>query len=162
MEHPEISATEALRMSMKQTKGHKGTLFSGRLYLRVCVFLLYLANILFSMIPYIGIVFAIILSIVLFILYIILPLFMGLVRAGLYIEITTTPAGTFHKAPTPQPKPPVYPNPYHEPTMDSDFADEPSMDSNFSTNPATSDAPGFCTQLWGDLKTRTEILYQMW
>ena len=88
MERPEVSATEALRISMKETKGHKGTLFLADLICSLCIGALCLVNTLFSMIPFIGVVFGLVLGIVIFIVNILMPLFIGLVRAGLYVEIT--------------------------------------------------------------------------
>lgn len=81
---PEISATEALRYSMQKTKGYRGKLFVAWLLPIAAVAVVSLALSLMSMIPYAGIVFAVI-SVLFTIAYsAVMPLFQGLVLAGFY------------------------------------------------------------------------------
>lgn len=87
MEHPEYSATEALRVSMKETKGFRGTLFISDLICIICLIIFDIFCILLSMIPGIGFLFTIIMILV----QITAPLFLGLVHAGFYVEITGIP-----------------------------------------------------------------------
>lgn len=110
MSKPEVSATEALRMSMRQTKGHKGTLFLADFLCGVAMFLAVTVFLLFANIPYVGGFFAVILGIVLILLCLVFPLFIGLVRAGLYLEITNSTApGQGSYAGNPQPNGPTAP-----------------------------------------------------
>ncbi len=85
----EISATEALKKSMRMTDGYKGKLFGADVLCVVGFFLALIVLVLLGRIPYIGWIFAIaaFLLYVAFILF--APLFMGLVRTAFFEEIST-------------------------------------------------------------------------
>lgn len=79
-----VSATEALKKSMIDTKGYKLSMF-GALILPVAAFyIVFIILGLLSLIPFVGAVFAVI-SIIFSIVYsLVAPLFLGLVQAGFY------------------------------------------------------------------------------
>ena len=85
---PEIAVTDAIKVSSQRTKGYKGKMFLADFLWIVIFWLACLVLLLFARIPVIGVLFAI----VLFVLYIafvaLSPLFMGLVQAAFYEEIT--------------------------------------------------------------------------
>jgi len=83
--HPDIHATDALKMSMAQTKGYKGKMFLTDLVIYAAIFVASLIFFFIRLIPFIGIV--------LFALYIIvlialLPLIVGTVEAVYYDKIS--------------------------------------------------------------------------
>ena len=87
IQNPEISATEALRLSMKKTEGFKGRMFLADLIVGLCCagVMLVLGGL--SMIPYVGVVFMVISVIVSIFLGLVVPLLMGLISAAGYEEI---------------------------------------------------------------------------
>ena len=88
MTDPEISANGALKKSMQETYGLKGKMFLADLLLGVAVGILGAIAGLFYLIPYIGIVLGAILMILVFI---VLPLFNGLLNAAFYEERASVP-----------------------------------------------------------------------
>jgi uncharacterized membrane protein len=82
-----ISATEALRLSMKKTEGFKGRMFLADLIVwAACAVVLLVLGAL-SLIPRVGIVFTILAALVVIFLALSLPLLMGLINAACYEEI---------------------------------------------------------------------------
>ena len=82
-----ISATEALRLSMKKTEGFKGRMFLADLIVwAACAAVLLVLGAL-SLIPRVGIVFTILAALVVIFLALSLPLLMGLINAACYEEI---------------------------------------------------------------------------
>ena len=82
-----ISATEALRLSMKKTEGFKGRMFLADLIVwAACAVVLLVLGAL-SLIPRVGIVFTILAALVIIFLALSLPLLMGLINAACYEEI---------------------------------------------------------------------------
>ena len=86
IQEPEVSATEALRISMRKTEGFKGKMF-------LADFLVYLACAivgavfgLLGLIPYAGIVFMVIGVLVTIFLELVVPLLLGLINAATYEE----------------------------------------------------------------------------
>lgn len=79
--NPDIKATEALKLSMKLTKGKKGQMFLADLCFGAGVFLVVFILTLFSVIPIIGILFMFVLFIVLFLLIAFSAVFQGLYQA---------------------------------------------------------------------------------
>ena len=83
----EVSATEALRKSMRMTDGYKGKMFGADVLIVVAFILAMIVLTLLGQIPYIGWIF----MIALVLLYIggilFLPIFMGLVRTAFFEEI---------------------------------------------------------------------------
>lgn len=89
MERPDVSATEAMRLSMEETKGKKGQMFLADLIFVLSVFVVFALLGLLSSIPYLGGIFAV----VSLLLWVIVLLFSG-IFSGLY---TTA----FYKMPKP-------------------------------------------------------------
>lgn len=87
IQDPEISATEALRLSMKKAEGFKGRMFLADLIVGLCCagVMLVLGGL--SMIPYVGVAFMIIAVLVSIFLGLVAPLLMGLISAAGYEEI---------------------------------------------------------------------------
>ncbi len=83
---PEISATDALKVSMAETKGYKLLMFLTDLLICAAIAVIVLILTLLSDIRHIGIIFAVILSLFLVALYLFLPLFFGLIKAAFYQE----------------------------------------------------------------------------
>ncbi len=84
----EITATEALRKSMRMTKGYKGKMFLADLLIGVGLILVFLILILMGRIPYVGVLFIIILFLVIIAVCLFLPIFSGLVRTAFFDEIS--------------------------------------------------------------------------
>lgn len=84
LDDEEISATQALRESMAQTTGMKGQMFAADILIGVALAVVSLVLGLLGMIPYIGVLFKIVLGIVAILAFIFLPLFLGLVEAYFY------------------------------------------------------------------------------
>ncbi|MEG2367578.1 MAG: zinc ribbon domain-containing protein [Oscillospiraceae bacterium] len=85
---PNISAGDALRLSMEQTRGFCGRMFGGDIIIKLCIFAIWLLLLLFGMLPYIGILFRVIsfafdISVVAF-----APLIFGVISAAFYREIS--------------------------------------------------------------------------
>ncbi len=83
----DISPQEALRESMKRTKGYKGKMFLTDLLAAACLIIAALILVLLGMIPYVGVVFIVLYVILLIIIAVFGPLFFGLIRAAWYDEI---------------------------------------------------------------------------
>ena len=92
---PEIDATDALKISMMETKGYKLMMFLTDLLIAAAVIVATVLLVVLSAIPYVGIVFAIITLLFVLALILFLPLFVGLVEAAFYQE---TKSGTFTAA----------------------------------------------------------------
>ena len=83
----EISATEALKKSMRMTDGCKGKLFGADVLCVLGFFLAMIVLVLLGRIPYIGWIFAIA-AFLLYLAYILFaPLFMGLVRTAIFEDV---------------------------------------------------------------------------
>ena len=83
----EITATEALRKSMRMTKGYKGTMFLADFLIIIGFFLVLLVLGLLTRIPYLGILFGIILVLLYIAAILFLPVFCGLVRTAFFNEV---------------------------------------------------------------------------
>lgn len=81
---PDVKATEALRMSKEQTKGLKGEMFLADLCFGGGVFVVVLILALFSMIPILGLLFAMVLFILAILLLAFSSIFTGLYQAYFY------------------------------------------------------------------------------
>ena len=84
MREPNISATEALKKSMIDTKGYKLNMFGAIIVIPLAYVIASLILGLLALIPFVGIVFAGISTIVSLVYGLLAPLFLGLVRAGFY------------------------------------------------------------------------------
>lgn len=83
---PDVSATEALRRSMKLSEGIRGKMFAADILIYGVILAACLVLSLFSMIPYAGVLFAIIFVLLSIAVAMFLPLFLGLVHAAFYDE----------------------------------------------------------------------------
>ena len=92
---PEIDATDALKVSMIETKGYKLMMFLTDLLIAAAITVAIVVLALLSAIPFAGILFGIILILFVIALIMFLPLFTGLVEAAFYQE---TKNGTFTAA----------------------------------------------------------------
>ncbi|MCI8404714.1 MAG: zinc ribbon domain-containing protein [Clostridia bacterium] len=84
MREPNVSATEALRKSMIDTRGYRLNMFGAVIIVPAAYFIVSLVLSLLALIPFAGIVFRIIAVIVAIAYSVFAPLFIGLVRAGFY------------------------------------------------------------------------------
>ena len=85
---PEISATEAIKESSKRTHGWKGKMFLSDILLPLIVGFITLILTLLSLIPFIGVLFGLILFIFIVCCCALYPLYFGLIQAAYYDEIT--------------------------------------------------------------------------
>lgn len=85
---PEISVTEAIKVSSSRTTGYKGKMFLADFFVGVTFLVVYLVLSVLASIPYIGILFGIILFLGSLAYSILSPLFLGLVQAAFYEEIS--------------------------------------------------------------------------
>ena len=104
MTRDDVKATEAIQLSKQMTMGYKGKMF----WADMLVCLLYLAAALvlalFSLIPFIGILFRIVLLLLQIAFSLFAPLFLGIVQAAFYVE-------TQSAAPAAPPAQPTIPAP---------------------------------------------------
>ncbi len=84
---PDVSATEALRLSMAETKGYRWKLFGANVLPVIGVFLASLILFLLGRIPYVGILFMIVLAVFFIAVSLLYPLFIGLVNACMYDSV---------------------------------------------------------------------------
>lgn len=87
IQNPDLSATEALRLSIQRTEGFKGRLFMADFLVGLCWAGVLLVFGGLSMIPYVGIAFSILGGIVGIVLGLVVPLLLGLISAAGYEEI---------------------------------------------------------------------------
>ena len=81
---PEVSATEALRRSMRETKGMRGKMFGADILIAAGVFVVTLILSLLSSVRYVGVLFLIVQVLFTVAVCIFIPLFQGLVGAAFY------------------------------------------------------------------------------
>lgn len=89
---PEVSATQALRMSKEMTNGIKGQMFLADLALYAIIFLASLVLTLFAAIPVIGVLFALVLLAFTIVVMALSSVFVGLYQASFYMEKTKVEA----------------------------------------------------------------------
>lgn len=81
---PEIGATEALKKSKEMTMGLKAKMFWSEVLVPVAIFVVNFVVGLFAAIPYIGILFGIVLFVFDLLVAVLCPIFLGLIGAGFY------------------------------------------------------------------------------
>ena len=105
MTRDDVKATDAIKLSKQETMGYKGKMF----WADMLIFLLYLAAalvlLIFSLIPFIGVLFRVVNTLLSIAFSLFAPLFLGIVQAAFYVETKSAPA-----APA-QPTPPTVPAP---------------------------------------------------
>lgn len=84
MTRPEVSATEALRVSMRETRGKKGVMFGADIIIVLGFFVAVMIFALLAQIPVLGVLFGLILAVVYIVFIAFGPLFLGLVEAYFY------------------------------------------------------------------------------
>ena len=84
MTRPEVTATDALKLSMHLTNGKKGQMFLADLCIGIGYFVVSLVLGLLSAIPYIGILFRLIMIVISILYVLFLPIFSGLYQAAFY------------------------------------------------------------------------------
>lgn len=84
MTRPEVTATEALRLSKKMTNGKKAHMFAADFLVTLAIFVAALVIAVFASIPYIGILFCIILFLFILACIAFLPVFRGLYSAAFF------------------------------------------------------------------------------
>ncbi len=87
MTQPEVSATEALKLSMKLTKGYKGNMFLTYLVFGVAVWIVVFILAMLTAIEVLSMVFGFLLFLAVLLLVLFAPLFTGLLQAAFYDEI---------------------------------------------------------------------------
>lgn len=87
---PEVSATEALRLSMRMTKGKKGQMFLADLCLYGSIFVVVWILTMLSVIPFIGLIFGLANFIVIVLTFLFSSIFKGLYAASFYTDATDT------------------------------------------------------------------------
>jgi len=83
---PEISATDALRLSIKKTAGYKGRMFMADFLVSIGITVVFAIFALLTRIPHAGLVFGIIGGLVMLVIGLIAPLMFGLLAAAGYEE----------------------------------------------------------------------------
>ena len=89
---PDVKATEALRISKQQTQGMKMEMFLADLCFGVAIGLACLVLTIFSSIPIIGILFALVYFVFVLLVAVLSPIFQGLYRAYFFAAKTATAA----------------------------------------------------------------------
>ena len=87
VKEPEIKATEACKVSELRTQGFKGKMFLADVIPYLAYFAAFLLLTLFSSIPFLGVLFALVLFVVNVAVAVFMPLFLGLVQSAFYVEI---------------------------------------------------------------------------
>ncbi|MDO4622234.1 MAG: zinc-ribbon domain-containing protein [Eubacteriales bacterium] len=87
---PDVNATEAIEVSKKRTEGWKGKMFGADLLIHVIIGVIMLVLALLGKIPYIGVLFSIIMVLFGIAVALFFNLFMGLVQAAFYEEINAS------------------------------------------------------------------------
>lgn len=86
MTKPEVNATAALRLSKKMTEGKKGQMFLADLCIYGSLAIVYLMLFAFSQIPFIGMLFTLLMLLVSIVVALFLSIFVGLYRAAFYVS----------------------------------------------------------------------------
>lgn len=85
---PEVAVTDAIKVSSQRTKGYKAKMFLADLLVGVAFFVVSLVLGLLGAIPYLGVLFALVLFVLTIAYAALAPLFMGLLQAAFYEEIS--------------------------------------------------------------------------
>lgn len=80
----DIHPLDALKLSMQLTKGFKGKMFLTHLFVAACMLGLFIGMILFSFIPFLGILINLLLTLIIIALA---PLFSGILQAAMFTEV---------------------------------------------------------------------------
>lgn len=105
MTRDDVKATEAIKVSKELTMGYKGAMFGADVFIVLGFWVAVLILSLLGAIPYVGVVFTIVLVLASILFAILSPLFYGLVGAAFYVEATAKPAAPAPQAPVFAPTP---------------------------------------------------------
>ena len=108
MTRDDVKATDAIKLSKQETMGYKGKMF----WADMLVVLLYLAAalvlLLFSLIPFLGVLFRVVNTLLSIAFSLFAPLFLGIVQAAFYVETrSANPAAPARPTPPTIPAPPA-------------------------------------------------------
>lgn len=87
MQEPDVAPTEAIKLSQQRTQGWKGKMFGADILVYVCIWAVSLILTALSQIPYLGVLFGIVLFLFTVVSIVLIPLFLGLIKAAFYEEI---------------------------------------------------------------------------
>ena len=106
---PDVSVTDAIKVSEKRTKGYKGKMFLADFLVYIIIWVVGFVLGLLTAIPYVGILFGLISFLFSLASGALMPLFMGLVQAAFYEEIKNPTPTPGKYAPNAAYGAPVYP-----------------------------------------------------
>ncbi|MCC8160160.1 MAG: hypothetical protein LIO53_02400 [Oscillospiraceae bacterium] len=86
MQRPDVSPTEALKVSMRETRGYKARIFGAQFLVILIVALIHGILSALGVLPYIGVVAKVVLALFALATNLFLPLLQGLINAGYYDE----------------------------------------------------------------------------
>lgn len=89
---PDVSITDAIKVSAQRTQGYKAKMFGADVLVYAAYFVAVLVLTLLAMIPYIGILFSLVLFVLNVVFFLFVGLFLGLVQAAFYEEISASTA----------------------------------------------------------------------
>ena len=92
---PNVPITEAIKVSSAKTHGYKFQMFLADFVFIIVFYIGAIILSLFTMIPYLGILIALVLILALIAFVVLAPLFLGLVQAAFYEEITVNKSARF-------------------------------------------------------------------
>ena len=98
LHRPEVNATQAIKVSEKETEGYRGKMFLADFLAVLCFGLILLILVQLGRIHYVGFLFQFVCFVVLVAGLALLPLFLGLVRAAFYEEIQHCNADPAYRA----------------------------------------------------------------
>ena len=105
MTRDDVKATDAIKLSKQETMGYKGKMFWADMLIALLYLAAALVLLIFSLIPFIGVLFRVVNTLLSIAFSLFAPLFLGIVQAAFYVETKSAPA-----APA-QPTPPTIPAP---------------------------------------------------
>lgn len=85
---PDVPALEAYKVSEQRTQGYKAKMFGAEILVFATIFVVSFVLGLFSSIPYLGVIFALVYFVFTVAVSVLSPLFMGLIQAAFYEEIS--------------------------------------------------------------------------
>ena len=108
MEREDVKATDAIKISKQETMGFKGKMFGADILVFVLYFVIFAVLSLLGQIPYLGVLFKLVLILFVIAFAALVGLFLGIVQAAFYVETKNRPAPQQPTAYSPYP--PYAPN----------------------------------------------------
>ena len=126
MTRDDVKATEAIKLSKQMTMGYKGKMFWADVLVCLLYFAAALVLALFSLIPFIGILFRVVNSLLSIAFSLFAPLFLGIVQAAFYVETQSAAPAAAPAQPTiPAPAAPAEDTPAEEAPTEAAPAEAP-------------------------------------